>query len=977
MKRFETVLRTGVALFALSAASGAASAQSVQPPPNVVTGQTPSQATAATPAPTASNEIVITGSRIRHNPLDLDAPRVFIDQQDIKKTGLNSINDVLQRMPSAGVGTNSHFNNSGNLGNPPNGAGVGAGAAEVDLRYLGSVRTLVLVDGLRFVNGASASGVPGAVDLNAIPASMIERVEVLQDGASSVYGSDAISGVVNIITKNGQRGFVASAQVGAYLDQDDGWSQDYELSWGNGTDKPTQIVVGGNYIKANGVLAADRAISAFPNPYQTACDDNCSSFPLTGRFRGPVFGAPQTLAHPITTRPSFPADFRAFGTADRFNFAPYNYIEIPLKRYGLFANIVQEIAGDTHFRVKALWNRRDSVNQAAPIPLGVGPSVGNGNLLDTLVISATNPFNPFGFDLFPNGDPRGNATNYYDDVRRRVIEAGPRHFEQTVKTWYGTATLDGHIGGAGDWYWDINGIYGRNKAKQTMHGNLNAQHVAQALGPVSACAAISGCVPLDIFGTPGAITQQMLDFIGFDQHDKSEQTTWGGTANISGKWFDVGGDRLGIAGGVEYRHLKGRFDPDPIVQAGFSSDIPAQRSGGGYNVAEVYGEFDAPFIKNRPGAELLELSGSMRFSHYKTLHDIFDPTSPINKFSHTTFKTDLNWKPVRAVRFRASYAEGFRAPTIGELFGSLSRFDAQIDDPCSSLSGAPRRFLNDATVRANCQAQGVPATGSASGPRDQLSVATGGNKLLKPETSKSFVVGGVVNPIPGFTAEMNWYNIKIKGAIQAVDPTTTLNRCVLQNDSLSCANVTRAPGSGNVVLIQGLLQNIAGIKTSGVDLNLAYTRPLPNMGTLGLTWNNTFLHKFDIATPSDTGNVITHQAGDELGTPTHAFPKWKSIGTIDWNGFGFGATLTGRYISHITEVTLNDHKIKSIFYTDAQLRWSPKFNFILHDIELAVGANNLFNVKTPGCESCDVSSNFDPIYDTPGRYYYARIGVKY
>jgi iron complex outermembrane receptor protein len=979
MKRFETVLRTGVAMVALSAGSSAAWAQSVQPPPEVVTGQTPSQASAASPTP--SGEIVITGSRIRRNPLDLDAPRVFIDNADIKKTGLNSVNDVLQRLPSAGVGTNSHFNNSGNLGNPPNGAGVGAGAAEVDLRYLGSVRTLVLVDGLRFVNGASASGVPGAVDLNAIPESMIERVEVLQDGASSVYGSDAISGVVNIITKKGQKGFAASAQVGAYLDQDDGWTQNYQLSWGNSTSSPTQIVVGGNYVKADGVLAGDRAISAFPVPYATACDANCSSFPLTGRFRGPVFGSPKTLAHAITTRPAFPADFRAFTDADRFNFAPYNYIEIPLKRYGLFGNLVQELTGDMHLRLKAVWNKRKSVNQAAPIPLGVGPSVGNGNLLDTLVISGTNPFNPFGFDLFPNGDPRGNATNWYDDVRRRVIEAGPRHFEQSVKTYYGSGTLDGHLGG--EWYWDVNGIWGKNKAKQVFHGNLNAFNVAQALGPVSACVGHTGfggvgtCTPLDLFGTPGAITQSMLDFIEFDQHDSSEQKMWGASANISGKWFDVGGDRLGLAGGVEYRHLKGRFDPDPIVQAGGSSDIPAQRSGGGYNVAEVYGEFDAPFIKDRPGAELLELSGSMRYSHYKTLHDIFDPSSPTSKFSHTTVKTDLNWKPIRAVRFRASYAEGFRAPTIGELFGSLSRFDAQIDDPCSSLSAAPRRFNNDAAVRANCIAQGVPATGSASGPRDQLSVATGGNKLLKPETSKSWVVGGVVNPIRGFTAEMNWYNIRIKGAIQAVEPTTTLNRCVTQNDALSCANVTRAPGSGNVVLIQGLLQNIAGIKTSGIDLNLAYRRPLPNMGEIGLTWNNTFLHKYDIATPTDTGNAITHQAGVETGTPTHAFPKYKSVGTIDWNGFGFGATLTGRYISHIKEVTLNDHIIKSVFYTDAQLRWAPKFNFLLHDIELAVGVNNLFNKKTPGCESCDVSSNFDPIYDTPGRYYYARIGVKY
>src|SRR5205085_11771128 len=197
----------------------------------------------------------------------------------------------LQRLPSAGVGLNSHFNNSGNLGNPPNGAGVGAGAAEVDLRYLGSVRTLVLVDGLRFVNGASASGVPGSVDLNSIPESMIERVEVLQDGASSVYGSDAIAGVVNIITKERQQGFAASAQVGSYLDHNDGWTQNYQLSWGNGGNSSTQIVVGGNYVKANGVFAADRAISVFPNPYSTSCTQGgCSSFPLNTRFGGPIFG---------------------------------------------------------------------------------------------------------------------------------------------------------------------------------------------------------------------------------------------------------------------------------------------------------------------------------------------------------------------------------------------------------------------------------------------------------------------------------------------------------------------------------------------------------------------------------------------------------------------------------------------------------------------------------------------------------------
>jgi iron complex outermembrane receptor protein len=968
MKRTETILRAGVAISALCIA-GVAEAQSTQPPPNVLTGQAP-PAAAAPAAKGPNNDIVITGSRIRRNPLDLDAPRVFVDQADIQKTGLNAINDVLQRLPSSGGGVNSKFNNSGNLGNPPNGGGVGAGSAQIDLRYLDPIRTLVLVDGLRFVNGSSASGIPGTVDLNSIPESMIDRVEVLQDGASTIYGSDAIAGVVNIITKTSQKGFVASAQVGSYLDHDDGWTQSYQASWGNGTG-PTQIVVGGNYIKADGVLSGNRAISAFPNPYSTSCTQGgCSSFPLTGRFGGPIFGPSSsldgtwTLSHPITTPPAFPADFRAFTTADRFNFAPFNYIEIPLKRYGAFANVVQELGGDTHLRVKALWNRRDSINQAAPIPLGVGPSVGNGNSLDTITISALNPYNPFGVDLIPNdGRPGGN----YDRVQRRVIELGPRHFAQRVNTYYGSATLDGQIGP--EWYWDVNGIWGLNKARQTMTGNINAAKVAQALGPDCT----GSCVPLDLFGTPGSITQQMLDFIGFTQHDKSEQKIWGGSANISGKWFNVGGDALGLAGGVEYRRLKGSFTPDPIVQAGLSADIPALASFGGYKVAEIYGEFDAPFLKDRPAAELLELEGSVRYSHYKK-----DPgrSGVSATFQHTVFKANLNWQPVHAIRLRASWAQGFRAPTIGELEGDKSRFDSTIDDPCSRQSAQAQNYLNDATVRANCTAQGVPTGGGTTAPSDQLSVVTSGNPLLKPETSESWVIGGVVNPIRGFTAELNWYHIKIKNAIQA-QGAPTLYRCVYTNDPLACSNVSRSFGTGDVTQIRATLQNIAAIRTTGIDLNLAYRRQLAGMGDLGVTWNNTFLTKYDVTIPTSGGDILEKRAGQELGSPSQGYPRWKSIGTIDWNGFGFGATLTGRYVSRIREILNNESPLKSRFYTDAQLRWTPKFNFILHDIQLAVGANNLFNIKTPGCVSCD-TNNMDPTtYDTPGRYYYARISVKY
>src|SRR5688572_29254794 len=277
MKRVHQALRAGAALAALTVATSAA-AQSTLPPPDA-----PETPASTAQEPTSGGDIIVTGSRIRRDPLSQDSPIVFVDEEDIAKTGLNSITDVLQRLPSSGGGLNTKFNNSGNFGNPPSGGGVGAGAAEIDLRYLGSVRTLVLVDGLRFVPGASASGIPGSVDINAIPESMIERVEVLQDGASAIYGSDAIAGVVNIITRQEQDGARASVQLGGY-GEGDGFLQNYQLSYGMGWNEDrTRVVIGGNFIKQDEVSAGRRQLSLFPSPGATACDNTCSSGTPNGR----------------------------------------------------------------------------------------------------------------------------------------------------------------------------------------------------------------------------------------------------------------------------------------------------------------------------------------------------------------------------------------------------------------------------------------------------------------------------------------------------------------------------------------------------------------------------------------------------------------------------------------------------------------------------------------------------------------------
>ena len=925
----------------------------------------PDQPSGATPAGDDEQSILVTGSRIRRDPLDQEAPVVFLDHEDMEKTGLNSAADVLQRLPSAGGALNTKFNNSGNFGNPPDGGGVGAGSAEIDLRYLGSKRTLVLVDGLRWVNGAAASGVPGSTDLNSIPESMIERIEVLQDGASPIYGSDAIAGVVNIITRKQQDGLDASAQMGVY-GQGDGESQNFQLSYGlGGRDSSTRVVVGGNYVRQGSISSAARTISQFPTPGATACDNTCSSGTPNGRFI--VLGQDLTLIAPVIGRNPTLADFRPFaGAPDRFNFAPFNFVLTPSERWGAFVNFTQEFGENIELSLKGVYNHRESKNQAAPLPLFVGPDAGNGNLLDRISIDATNPFNPFGVTL-QSGRNLDNTLNglasNYAFIGRRVVEGGPRRYNQEVDTYYASAALEGSFNmGTREWYWDLNGLWGRNKAEQVVLGNIHAGNLAVALGPlagVGGCNATPGCVPFNIFGGRGSITDAMLGYVGFQQDDSSEQKLWDVSANLSGSLFELPGGPLGVGIGVEHRDQEGRFDPDPVIQAGLGSDIPAQATAGGYNVNEAYAELRLPLLRDTGFFHRLELTGAARYSHYSI--DDRDRT-----FSATTYKASINWEPIEDLLFRGSWGQGFRAPSIGELFGTPSRFDQEVVDPCSAVGGAI-----PAAVRTNCIAQGVPANGSYVQTNAQLSVLTGGNPNLDPETSESWVVGAVWRPsfLRRLSIEANYFNITVDQAIQAIGADVLLNRCAQQNDAFSCAAITRT-ASGQVAQINGLLQNIASIETDGLDVTLNFRTGETGAGKFGLYWANTFLFNYTVGNPGTGGTVFIEREGTEQGSPDQAFPKHKSIATLDWSLDDFGASLTGRYVKSVVEGQ-GGNRLDSVFYTDIQGRWTLDEKFVF-----ALGVNNLFGVDPPGCISCGLN-NFDPTtYDVPGRYFYARVSVK-
>ncbi|WP_294392168.1 TonB-dependent receptor [uncultured Sphingomonas sp.] len=955
-----TLLLCGACLPALALFAGAAQAQAVQTGPDA----------AVTGAAEAGGEIVVTGSRIRRDPLDNDSPVVVLDQSSLRQTGLTSVADILQRLPSAAGGLNTKTNNSGNIGNPQDGGGVGAGSAEIDLRYLLAKRTLVLVDGLRFINGASASGIPSTVDLNTIPNSMVERIEVLQSGQSPLYGSDAIAGVVNIITKQSQKGLLASAQYGKYR-AGDGGAQDYNISYGlQSPSTGTSIVVGASYVKQNAVRTANRDISQFPNAGQVSCAEpigGCSSATPLGRYD--INGRRLTLKQPVIgRRPVYNAadpvgpnsDYTTYTGAAAYNFAPFNYFLTPSERYGGYVSARQELGSDVNLRVKALYNRRNSQNQAAFLPLSIGPDAGNGTLLDRIVIDASNPFNPFGTTLSPGGD--GNAPANYSMIRRRLVEAGQRTYTQHVDTWSLTGTLDGKFEvGNRTFYWDVNAVIGFNNAEQVFTGNVNSARLARALGPVSQCT--DGCVPFNIFGGAGSITQAMLDYVGFVEHDSSSQSLQDYTANLTGDLFDLPAGPVGFAVGYEHREQFGQFDPDTIIQQGLGADIPAQAASGYFNTDEFYGEIRVPILKDTPFFQSLELDGAARHANYST------------SGSSTTLTGSALWKPINDLLLRGSYAEGFRAPSIGELFGAQSRADAPIDDPCTNVPGS--QYQGSATVRSNCTANGVPANGSYSEPLGgQIGTLTGGNRNLAPETSKTWLFGAVYSPnwvrdagvASQFSIEANYYDIKVKGAIAAINPQVTLSRCATLGDALSCGNVIRTP-SGQIASVIGLLQNIGGIRTRGVDLTINYRSPETGIGTFGFNLNGNHLAKYEESFPTEDGTSTLNYRGTTRGFPDQSYPKFKGTGVVSWAAGPVEASFTGRYINHVSEA--DGRKLNNRFYGDVQLTLSP--DFLDNKMSFTLGVLNLFNQDPPACFSC-TGPNYDPTtYDVPGQFGYFRI----
>ena len=391
-------------------------------------------------------------------------------------------------------------------------------------------------------------------------------------------------------------------------------------------------------------------------------------------------------------------------------------------------------------------------------------------------------------------------------------------------------------------------------------------------------------------------------------------------------------------------------------------------SRGHYNVDEAYAEISVPILKEAPFAYSLEANGAVRHSNYSI------------SGSSTTYTVTGLWKPVHDLLLRGSYSTGFRAPSLGELFGGRSRFDLPVNDPCSNIAGSPYRA--SATVRANCTADGVPASGSYAEDPGQLPVITQGNTNLTPEKSRNILLGAVYAPEwahnSGFASnlslEANYYDIRVKDAIGAVDPNLTLNNCALLGDAASCALTVRT-ANGFVNEIDGTLQNLDSIRTKGIDGIFNYRAPASSIGTFGLAVNTTWLLKYVLT--ASNGFVVLNRRGTERGSPDQAFPKFKGNATLNWSLGDVAASLTGRYVASVTEIdpnTSGPSKLGSRTYTDVQLSYNP--GWLQRRLSFTVGVNNLFDKDPPACASCSLN-NYDPTtYDVPGQFGYARISYK-
>ena len=992
--------RSGALIAALVLLSaGLATAQSTPdtaqqqpaPAPGAVPQEPPPATTSSGRA--VEEQITVTGTRVRRKDLTTPAPVTVLTREQWQESGKLSIGEFLQTMPEQGNAPNFQLNNGGvNY--------AASGSTNVNLRSLGVPRTLVLINGRRVV--PAGVGASPAVDLNSIPAAAVERVEVLKDGASAIYGSDAIAGVVNVITRKGFNGTEVGAQYGI-TDKGDAQTFDAQGTIGRTGDAGSFILSAGFYNQKESWLR-DRGWSRFALTYDYTNKTTTSG----GSFRTPqgtvglpvaangVDPLPACLANPlcnhlVTTDPNWKNDAFIRVTSvpdatalnawrvmdpntDPYNFAEENYLTIPSTRIQAFASGDTKLAyARPYFEVS--YVQRNTQQNAAPMPLNPGDyTIGGGDT--PISVSANSMYNPFGVPL--------------DFAGRRLVEFGHRTYTEELATFRVVTGLDGTLpdiaGPLQGWYWDASMNYGRTAGTFTTNGSIRNSRIADAVGPsmlvngVPRCVSvpgdpntvIPGCVPLNLFGGPnnGSIDPAQIANLGFEGTSRAFDALFSINANATGELFTIGADRpLSLAIGYEFRRQSGAQIADPIAASGDSADFNFKSTSGHFTSNEGYAELTLPLLANVPGVRELEASAAGRFVHYSTFGDNF------------TYKFGARYSPVQDFTLRGTFSTAFRAPNIGELYLGQSETAPVATDPCNINAGSPPALI------AQCTATGVPPAGSGDQGNQELA-RQGGNSQLQPETAKIFTAGLVFQPtfLRNFSVTLDYYNMAVDETIGTIGVPSILAGCYpaaagssAAPNSTYCSYIHRA-ANGRILFINDVNQNIGDLRTDGLDLSIRYALPT-GLGRFGFAFDGTYLHKYD---RSGLKAVSTY----DLQFP---LPRFKANAGLNYSIGGLAAGGIVRFIGDFKECGAFDSSSGSyvsaggVCAADAtavrtvganvtlDLHASYTLSSTVGRTMLLVGMNNVFDQTPQFVYSANLANSDPTIYDYVGRFVYGRV----
>jgi iron complex outermembrane recepter protein len=945
----------------------------------------------------STQTVTVTGSRIRRVDLETAAPVFVLDASQIQNSGVSTVGDLIQRIPAiSGAATNPQVNNGG-----------GFGESNVELRGLGAQRTLVLLNGRRI--GILGNTTTSAVDINMIPINLVERVEVLKEGAGAVYGSDAIAGVVNFITRKDWDGADLNVEYGR-TSHDDGARRTASLSFGSTGDK-LSILIGGNYNKQEAVSAGNRDFSKFAvYLYQTSGGlpsvyNGGSSRTVQGRVNLPAsalgpYGGAACRSGSVTridgALGNSPNDYRCFSTAtDLYNYQPFNLLVTPQERASIFTLANYKINDSIEAFTEVLYNHTRAGFQLASLPFDA--------VADDTIVSADNFYNPFGINF-------GGIDAINPNARYRLEALGGRRSNNGTDQILGNIGLKGEILQTG-WQWDVTAGFGRMQQDTNISGYLLKSKVAPTIGPSGPSAAdystivcgqpvndpnapldatgqrrrsvpvaniISGCTPLNIFNVTAPGQESALQGISTNYQQNYHYRSKDYAANVNGKLFDLPAGELSAAFGVEYRDLEGEFGTDVLTRATaplfltcqISSETCTGDSFAQYNVREIYGEFLVPLLKDMPAVESLNLTAGIRYSDYSK--------QTIGSTTNSEFK--LEYRPINDLMVRASWAEVFRAPTVVDLSLAPTQSADTFTDPCEGITAAS--VAANPNLTKACA--GVPLTGNFAQPNGQITGLLTGNQNLKPETGTVLTYGVVydVSQVRGLSFTVDFWKYKIDDLITNLDPNFTANQCAATGQDEFCGLIFRFDATtespGEILEIQRPTFNLGHLETDGVDFGVKYQLRNTPAGSFNISLDITHINSYENtpapgALPIEVAGTYDRQFGN--------FAKNRGLLGVGWTYQGLDALLTTRYIGTLDVLnprggtaTSPALPIPSMTYVDFTIGYE-----LPSKTKVRFGALNIADKQPPLLYQNNVlNANTDvSTYDTIGRQWFVGITQKF